>query len=426
MTGDPLAAIAETRAAVAAAADEGLEGDALAFTHVDAGELLRATGDEAGARSAYEAALEARPGHPAALVGLARLDAFDGDLDAAIARLDAALAAIPNPDWLALRADLLALPRRAPATPRRPRPTGRRSRPSRRSPATRPASTTAAWRCTSPTRASTRRARSGWPRRELAVRPDVYGYDTLAWALLADGRADRGAGARWPRRSPPAPRTRGSGTTPGSSPRPTATPRRRATHLTDALALGAALDPVAARAGRRRPWRTCREARRPGRALLAVALLGRRGARSSLAHPLGNFTVNHYAGIRVEPDRVLLDVVIDAAEIPTFQLVADRDRDGDGVLTGAELDGLAADRCLAVGRDLSLDVDGAAGPLALTAAGIAFPAGNGGLATMRLSCAFEAPAAVGAATSDRVPRRLRGRPHRLARDHGRRRAARRS
>ena len=38
-----------------------------------------------------------------------------------------------------------------------------------------------------------------------------------------------------------------------------------------------------------------------------------------LAHPLGNFTINHYAGLRIEPDRVTLDVVIDQAEIPAFQ-----------------------------------------------------------------------------------------------------------
>ena len=29
------------------------------------------------------------------------------------------------------------------------------------------------------------------------------------------------------------------------------------------------------------------------------------------AHPLGNFTINHYAGLRVASDRVELDVVID-------------------------------------------------------------------------------------------------------------------
>ena len=34
------------------------------------------------------------------------------------------------------------------------------------------------------------------------------------------------------------------------------------------------------------------------------------------AHPPGNPTINHRAGIRIEPDRILLDVVIDQAEIP--------------------------------------------------------------------------------------------------------------
>jgi hypothetical protein len=48
------------------------------------------------------------------------------------------------------------------------------------------------------------------------------------------------------------------------------------------------------------------------------------------AHPLGNFTINHYTGIRVEPDRISLDVVIDQAEIPTFQARLDFDTDGDG------------------------------------------------------------------------------------------------
>ena len=56
----------------------------------------------------------------------------------------------------------------------------------------------------------------------------------------------------------------------------------------------------------------------------------------ALAHPLGNFTINHYAGIRVEPDRVILDVVVDQAEIPTFQEKLRIDTDGDGQVSDAE------------------------------------------------------------------------------------------
>ena len=62
------------------------------------------------------------------------------------------------------------------------------------------------------------------------------------------------------------------------------------------------------------------------------------------AHPLGNFTINHYAGIRVEPDRILLDVVIDQAEIPTFQARLDFDTDGDGEVSDEETDAGRVDR----------------------------------------------------------------------------------
>ena len=57
-----------------------------------------------------------------------------------------------------------------------------------------------------------------------------------------------------------------------------------------------------------------------------------------LAHPLGNFTINHYAGLRVEPDQVLLDIVIDEAEIPAFQSRLDFDTDEDGSVSDEETD----------------------------------------------------------------------------------------
>ena len=64
-----------------------------------------------------------------------------------------------------------------------------------------------------------------------------------------------------------------------------------------------------------------------------------------MAHPLGNFTINHYAGVRIEPDRVLLDVVIDEAEIPAFQSRQAIDLDGDSEVSDAELEPAAAARC---------------------------------------------------------------------------------
>jgi ABC-type nickel/cobalt efflux system permease component RcnA len=109
-----------------------------------------------------------------------------------------------------------------------------------------------------------------------------------------------------------------------------------------------------------------------------------------LAHPLGNFTINHYAGIRVAADGVSLDIVIDRAEIPTFQIRREVDADGDGDISAAELDGLRRSGCADVATGLELTGGGSAMPLQLTAAGVDFPMGNAGLPTMRLVCEFEA------------------------------------
>jgi hypothetical protein len=43
------------------------------------------------------------------------------------------------------------------------------------------------------------------------------------------------------------------------------------------------------------------------------------GAGTADPHPLGNFTINHYTGIEVRSDSMVLHYVIDMAEIPTFQ-----------------------------------------------------------------------------------------------------------
>jgi len=108
------------------------------------------------------------------------------------------------------------------------------------------------------------------------------------------------------------------------------------------------------------------------------------------AHPLGNFTINHYAGLRLEADRVLLDVVIDQAEIPAFQARLGFDLDGDGELSDAETDGGRVEACSALGSSLDLRVDGQPQRLTLTEAGLTFPPGAGGLSTMRSVCGFVA------------------------------------
>lgn len=59
-------------------------------------------------------------------------------------------------------------------------------------------------------------------------------------------------------------------------------------------------------------------------------------AGTALAHPLGNFTVNHYDGLTLFSDHVTDHAVLDIAEIPTLQDKPLADTDGDGVISAAE------------------------------------------------------------------------------------------
>jgi nickel/cobalt transporter (NicO) family protein len=111
----------------------------------------------------------------------------------------------------------------------------------------------------------------------------------------------------------------------------------------------------------------------------------------ALAHPLGNFTVNVYAGLRISTTDVRIDTVVDKAEIPTFQERLSLDADGDGDLSDAEIDAAREPECQALIPSLSFEAAGIAVPLQLVAAGLSFPPGAGGLSTLRLVCEFVAP-----------------------------------
>ncbi|HEX2754409.1 MAG TPA: hypothetical protein VHM48_03040 [Candidatus Limnocylindrales bacterium] len=106
------------------------------------------------------------------------------------------------------------------------------------------------------------------------------------------------------------------------------------------------------------------------------------------AHPLGNFTINHYAGLTIAPDRVDLDVVIDMAEIPAFQERQDMDADGDGSVADDEAATWATGACTTLATSLHLTRGGSAVALVAGAATVDFPPGAGGLSTLRLECAY--------------------------------------
>src|SRR6476646_11141172 len=115
--------------------------------------------------------------------------------------------------------------------------------------------------------------------------------------------------------------------------------------------------------------------------------------------PLGNFTINHCAGITVAPKEIRLDVVIDMAEIPTFQERQHMDADGDGTVSDAEAAAAQAPFCARQSADLRLSVGGTAATLEPRSAAISFPAGLGGLSPLRLECSFVAALAAPLAVS---------------------------
>ncbi len=106
------------------------------------------------------------------------------------------------------------------------------------------------------------------------------------------------------------------------------------------------------------------------------------------AHPLGNFTINHYAGVVVAPDEIRLDVVLDLAEIPTFQQRQRIDTDGDGTVSSSEIEAERQVQCRLRANSLQVTVGGVPAPLEVIAAGLSFPSGAGGLSTMRVVCEF--------------------------------------
>ena len=187
--GDPDAAVEASRSAVSAAVEEELEGTELAWYRYQLGDTLASTGDLDGARASFAEALRDDAKSPLAHWGLARVAAAAGDWDTAISHLDAAIEVIPSPEYVARRADIYGL-RGAPGDDRRERD-DRRTVLAIGQLAGEAAGVydrTLSLYLSSSGEDPARALRLA--ETELVARQDIYGYDALAWALLANGRAD--------------------------------------------------------------------------------------------------------------------------------------------------------------------------------------------------------------------------------------------
>ncbi len=93
------------------------------------------------------------------------------------------------------------------------------------------------------------------------------------------------------------------------------------------------------------------------------------------AHPLGNFTINRYAGIEVAGTDVYLRYALDVAEIPTYQLGTE--------IRDPEYAALLAEK-------LVLTLDGRRASLEVAERRVAMRPGAGGLQTLRLDVVYHA------------------------------------
>jgi nickel/cobalt exporter len=124
------------------------------------------------------------------------------------------------------------------------------------------------------------------------------------------------------------------------------------------------------------------------RSLLLIAGLLSIAPGNLFAHPMGNFSISHYAAIHIERDTVELHYVIDMAEIPTYQEIQ---RTGIVAQQGdSSLAPYLIQESAALGEDLFMEIDGRQVELHAVDRSVLFTPGAGGLPTMKLAIVYRA------------------------------------
>src|SRR5712692_11486994 len=109
---------------------------------------------------------------------------------------------------------------------------------------------------------------------------------------------------------------------------------------------------------------------------------------ASLAHPMGNFSISHYAGIRVEHGFIEIRYLIDMAEIPTFQEIQQ-----NGLVTKPDDNttrSYVSKQAETLKTGLTLTLNGRPVGLRTHSVEVIFPPGAGGLPTMKMGFLYRA------------------------------------
>lgn len=109
----------------------------------------------------------------------------------------------------------------------------------------------------------------------------------------------------------------------------------------------------------------------------------------SAAHPLGNFSINHYSALHLTQEAITLHYILDLAEIPTFQVIQDV-----GMVPTAEhpsVSSYLAQQGDALRQQIHLTLNHQPLMFHLVSSDILFSPGAGGLPTLKLGLIYRAP-----------------------------------
>jgi ABC-type nickel/cobalt efflux system permease component RcnA len=133
---------------------------------------------------------------------------------------------------------------------------------------------------------------------------------------------------------------------------------------------------------------------KPTRALTILTLGGLAAFAAALApgqaraHPMGNFSISHYAALRILPGGIELRYLLDLAEIPTFQEIQ-----AAGIAADADHPGVPpylAGKAATLATALVVELDGRRVELETVARELRVTPGAGGLPTMKLGVVYRA------------------------------------
>jgi nickel/cobalt exporter len=130
-----------------------------------------------------------------------------------------------------------------------------------------------------------------------------------------------------------------------------------------------------------------------------VCMAAPAGAASVPHHPVGNETINQSVNLRVQPDHVLIDYVLDVAELPAYSLCRQQFGSDGCNPDPSQASRMAREECDYDAGFMRLELpDGRKPVFRPTTSTVVFLDGSGGLSTLRLTCAFVADLDLGGET----------------------------